>query len=166
MGCGKSKHDVASDNTLQRKKSSKTGQKNWTETKDNNVDNVVSSEVEQNNNENVKETGVGGKADESNNEKDKCFDVKEDKALEEKSKGAEETTQKRENVDVKEPISDKDDPSLKENDAPAIALEEEKKGENQKDEVETKGTVQEETLTKEEETKDTIVPTAEGEEKH
>ncbi|CAL0325819.1 unnamed protein product [Lupinus luteus] len=161
MGCGKSKHDVASDNTLQRKKSSNAGQKDWTETKDNDV---VISEVEQNNNENVEEAGVGGEADEFNNVNDKSLEVKEDKALEEKNKDAEKNTQNKENVDAKEPISEKDDSSLKENDAPAIAVEEEK-GENQKGEVENKGTVEEETLTKEEEIKDTIVPTRKGEEK-
>jgi len=60
MGCGKSKHDVASDNTtiLQRKKSGVTFKENETETKDinNNVDNVSSGvEVEQKESESIKD---------------------------------------------------------------------------------------------------------------
>ncbi|KAE9602148.1 hypothetical protein Lalb_Chr12g0196481 [Lupinus albus] len=193
MGCGKSKHDVASDNTLQRKKSSDAGQKNGTETIDINVDNIVSSEVEQNSNENVKDVGVGGTVDESNDVKDKSLEVKENKALEERSKNAEEKAS--ENVVAKEPEGEKDD-SLKENHAPPPAAKEEKKPENQKKEEETKDMVQKDTLTKgetkdtkqeeklskqEQETKDTnqektlankeveakekIVPTSAGEEK-
>ncbi|XP_019436076.1 PREDICTED: uncharacterized protein LOC109342548 isoform X4 [Lupinus angustifolius] len=170
MGCGKSKHDVASDNTLQRKKSSNDGQKNGTETIHNNADNIVSSEIEQNNNENVKDVDVGGTVDESNDVKDKSLEVKEDKAPEK--------------VVAKEPISEKPDgkkdDSLKENDAPPPAAKEEKKPENQQEEEKTKDIVQKETLTNKEETKDTnqketlakeveaiekIVPTSNGEEK-
>ncbi|KAE9602011.1 hypothetical protein Lal_00040994 [Lupinus albus] len=129
MGCGKSKHDVASDNTLQRKKSPEAGNEHGTETKDNKVDNVVSSEVEQKNNENVKEVGIRGKVDESNDVKDKSLEVKEYKAIEEKTQ-----------EDVVH--------------APGAAGEE-NKPENKKEEVETKDTVQGKTLTKEEETKNT-----------
>lgn len=140
MGCGKSKHDVASDNTiLQRKKSSvnsKAGQENGTETKDNNVDNIVSSEVEQKNNENVKELGGGGKADESDDVKGNALAVQENKALEKKSNESDDVAEGKteEIVVAKEPSEksegEKED-SLKDKDAPAAA-EEEKKAENQK----------------------------------
>ncbi|KAJ1427269.1 hypothetical protein SESBI_09936 [Sesbania bispinosa] len=191
MGCGKSKHDVASGNTvLHRKKSSvdsKAEQENGTETKDthnNNVDNQ-NSQVAQNNNENVKEVGVGGKCDESNVVvKDKApeifTNVQEDKALE-KSHEADAAENKTEEVVVvaeeasEKPEGGKDD-SLKKNaqevnDASPAADEkqpaEEKKAEIEKEdaslkeealvkEEETKDTNQEEALDKEEETKETV----------
>ncbi|XP_028208923.1 uncharacterized protein LOC114392087 [Glycine soja] len=88
MGCGKSKHDVASGNTvLQRKKSTvNSKENNETQTVDKNndanVDNV-SLEVEEKNKENVKEIGVEGKGgDESNDVAGITKVQQEDKALE------------------------------------------------------------------------------------
>ncbi|XP_019436088.1 PREDICTED: uncharacterized protein LOC109342548 isoform X6 [Lupinus angustifolius] len=143
MGCGKSKHDVASDNTLQRKKSSNDGQKNGTETIHNNADNIVSSEIEQNNNENVKDVDVGGTVDESNDVKDKSLEVKEDKAPEK--------------VVAKEPISEKPDEEEKTKDIV--------QKETLTNKEETKDTNQKETLAKEVEAIEKIVPTSNGEEK-
>jgi len=88
MGCGKSKHDVASGNTvLQRKKSTVNSKDNETQNveknNDANVDNVR-FEVEEKNKENVKEIEVEGKGDyESNDVAGNITKVQqEDKALE------------------------------------------------------------------------------------
>lgn len=89
MGCGKSKHDVASGNTtvLQRKKSSvnfKEGQENGTETKDvnNNVENVTSDvDVQQKESESNENDDVKVEAEKTNDEEEK----KEPEAVEEPS---------------------------------------------------------------------------------
>ncbi|OIW19576.1 hypothetical protein TanjilG_18386 [Lupinus angustifolius] len=199
MGCGKSKHDVASDNTLQRKKSPQAERENGTETKDKKVENVVSSEVEQKNNEIVKEFGVGGKVDESNDVKDKSFEVKEDKTKEDvvdapgavgEEKKAENKKEEVETTDtVQGKTSTKEEETKDTNKEETLAKEKEEiKDTNNKEETlakekeetkdtnkeetlankeeETKDTNEKESLVKEEKTKETIVPTYEGDKKN
>ncbi|XP_019437591.1 PREDICTED: nucleolar protein 58-like isoform X2 [Lupinus angustifolius] len=182
MGCGKSKHDVASDNTLQRKKSPQAERENGTETKDKKVENVVSSEVEQKNNEIVKEFGVGGKVDESNDVKDKSFEVKEDKTKEDvvdapgavgEEKKAENKKEEVETTDtVQGKTSTKEEETKDTNKEETLAKEKEETKDTNKEETlankeeETKDTNEKESLVKEEKTKETIVPTYEGDKKN
>lgn len=111
MGCGKSKHDVASDNTtiLQRKKFSVAFKENETETKDvnNNVDNTSSAAEEQKESESVKEAGV------EENKDDAAKDVKDSEAMEKIN----DEGKKEEDV-VEEPSKEieKNDEEKKEND--------------------------------------------------
>ncbi|RDX69142.1 hypothetical protein CR513_51783, partial [Mucuna pruriens] len=59
MGCGKSKHDVASGNVLQRKKSTLENETEAKNTNNHNLENVSSKvQVEQKGSESVTERGV------------------------------------------------------------------------------------------------------------
>ncbi|CAJ1962242.1 unnamed protein product [Sphenostylis stenocarpa] len=123
MGCGKSKHDVASGNTvtvLQLKKSSVSYLGNGAETKDTNYNNVdsVNSEVQVDQGESVKEFGVGGKNDEVINDV-KCEGYEKINVQEEKeAEGGEGKTQKTiaaEGQSQSEKSSNDKDDSLKNN---------------------------------------------------
>ncbi|KAK7363625.1 hypothetical protein VNO77_05774 [Canavalia gladiata] len=157
MGCGKSKYDVASGNTLlHRKKSSvnsKASQEDGTQTvhKCNgvvNVDNASSDVKHEKNNENVKEIEVlnGNGEDESNDVKDKAL---------EKSQEVDAVENKTQEIVVTEnsepgkidDLLEKNENEVIEHDASATT--EEKKEEKEKEDVSLK----EETLIKEEETK-------------
>ena len=100
MGCGKSKHDVASGNTvLQRKKSGVTSQENGTETKDtknnNIVDNVRSEvQVEQKESESVKESDVVVNDVKGKDEKTNVQEKEENEGGEEKSESEKDNTLK------------------------------------------------------------------------
>ncbi|XP_061374343.1 uncharacterized protein LOC133316590 [Gastrolobium bilobum] len=174
MGCGKSKHDVVSGNTvLQSKKSSvntKVGEENGTETKDknnnnnNNAENVSSGvEVEQKESENVKEFVVEGKDDEGVKGEAEKTNVEEEKEAGDEAEGKTQETIAVEGMSEKSE-GGKDD-SLKENDQKVFdgAAEEKKPAENEKEEV----IVKEESLANEEEEKikGTNVSTSKGEEK-
>nr|XP_012567928.1 probable ATP-dependent RNA helicase ddx56 [Cicer arietinum] len=93
MGCGKSKHDVASGNTttLHRKKSSvtfKEEQESKTQTSDvnNNVDNNVSSFVEMEEKENEVGVEKGNKKDEVNDVEDEVINVKDEEKTNDEEK--------------------------------------------------------------------------------
>ena len=100
MGCGKSKHDVASGNTvLQRKKSGVSSQENGTETKDtknnNIVDNVRSDvQVEQKESESVKESDVVVNDVKGKDEKTNVQEKEENEGGEEKSESEKDNTLK------------------------------------------------------------------------
>lgn len=100
MGCGKSKHDVASGNTvLQRKKSGVSSQENGTETKDtknnNIVDNVRSEvQVEQKESESVKESDVVVNDVKGKDEKTNVQEKEENEGGEEKSESEKDNTLK------------------------------------------------------------------------
>ncbi|KHN03385.1 Putative chromatin-remodeling complex ATPase chain [Glycine soja] len=171
MGCGKSKHDVASGNTvLQRKKSTvNSKENNETQTVDKNndanVDNV-SLEVEEKNKENVKEIGVEGKGgDESNDVAGITKVQQEDKALEKSAQAEAEENEAPEEVkavavaEEKQPTEENKyevDVSIKEETLPLVKEEESKDTDEEAlvKEEESIGT-KEETLDKEEETKET-----------
>ncbi|KAG4932045.1 uncharacterized protein [Glycine max] len=163
MGCGKSKHDVASGNTvLQRKKSTvNSKENNETQTVDKNndanVDNV-SLEVEEKNKENVKEIGVEGKGgDESNDVAGITKVQQEDKALEKSAQAEAEENEAPEVVVAEGPNDESQlDVSIKEETLPLVKEEESKDTDEEAlvKEEESIGT-KEETLDKEEETKET-----------
>uniref|UniRef100_A0A0R0H4E3 Uncharacterized protein n=1 Tax=Glycine max TaxID=3847 RepID=A0A0R0H4E3_SOYBN len=160
MGCGKSKHDVASGNTvLQRKKSGVSSQENGTETKDTNNNNVVDNvssevQVEQKGSESVKESDVEVKDDLVVNDV-KSEAEKTNVQEKEKLEGGEERSESEKSEDEK-------DDSLKENeqkinDAETVeATEEKMPAENEKEDASVK---------KEEDIKDTKTSISEGEEK-
>ncbi|TKY72003.1 hypothetical protein E2542_SST00737 [Spatholobus suberectus] len=183
MGCGKSKHDVASGNTvLQSKKSSvssKAGPENGTEAKDtnnnNNVDNVSSGlQVEQKESESVKEFGVEGKDDDevANDVKGEAekTNVQEEKEAEpEGGEGNTQETVAAEGQSESEKSEGGKDDSLEENeqkinDADTAAAAGEKMPAEHEEGVE-RINLREDVSVKEEDIKDTNVSTTEGEEK-
>ncbi|KAK7264592.1 hypothetical protein RJT34_32201 [Clitoria ternatea] len=166
MGCGKSKHDVASDSiVLQRKKStvsSTDGQENVTETvdnKQNDIDTATSKMEEKNNDVKVKDNIEAKVPEVTPLQQDNKVDVAAQVPNEKSQGGKEDEPLKKEvNNDAEEnkPENQKEDVSLMEGN---VVKEEETKETNEEENVvkeeETKRTIEEENVVKEEETKKT-----------
>ena len=162
MGCGKSKHDVISENTTipQRKKSSVTFKEIETKTEDiqnNNVENA-SSVVEVEQKERVKENHV-----EENKDNDEVNDVKDEEKIDGEEKKEEDVVE-----GPSDEVKKNDDVALTENDEKINDVVDASGNKEEKNLVEENGkeeaSVKEESLTKKEEVvEDTNVSRAKAE---